>query len=116
MTLILATRNAHKVTEIQTILGAQCAVRSMGEFGDAPALVEDAETFAGNATRKAVQLAEWLAAKGLAKDAFVLADDSGLEVDALHGAPGVHSARFAALDKATNSPDAANNAKLMKLL
>ena len=116
MTLILATRNAHKVKEIQAILGGKCAVRSMTDFGDAPALVEDADTFAGNATRKAVQLAEWLACKGVAQDAYVLADDSGLEVDALQGAPGVHSARFAALDQAANSPDDANNAKLLKLL
>jgi XTP/dITP diphosphohydrolase len=116
MTLILATRNTHKLQEIQAILGPKFTVRSMADFGSAPPLVEDANTFAGNATRKAVQLAEWLARQGLGPDSFVLADDSGLEVDSLNGAPGVHSARFAALDKAANSPDPANNAKLLKLL
>jgi XTP/dITP diphosphohydrolase len=115
MELIVATRNVHKVQEIQAILGPKFRVRSMAEFGDVSPLIEDANTFAGNATRKAVQLADWLAAKGRG-EAFVLADDSGLEVDALNGAPGVHSARFAALDKTSNSPDAANNAKLLQLL
>ncbi len=115
MMLILATRNAHKVQEIQTILGSGYTVRSMSEFGNPPSLIEDADSFAGNATRKAVQLAEWLTRQGM-RAAFVLADDSGLEVDALNGAPGVHSARFAALEKTVNSPDAANNAKLLRLL
>jgi len=54
-------------------------------------------------------------ARGL-HGALVFADDSGLEVDALNGAPGVHSARFAALDKSENSHDADNNAKLLRLL
>lgn len=116
VTLILATRNAHKVQEIQAKLGDNFQVQSMSAFGDPPLLVEDAATFAGNATCKAVQLAEWLANRAVPANALVLADDSGLEVDALNGAPGVHSARFAALDKQGNSPDAANNAKLMKLL
>ncbi len=120
-TLFIATRNVHKVAEIQAILGPQFEFLTLNDFPNAPKVVEDAETFAGNAVKKAVELAKWLAGnsklkiKNLKPD-FVLADDSGLEVDALNGAPGVHSARFAALDKSQNSPDADNNAKLLRLL
>jgi XTP/dITP diphosphohydrolase len=80
--------------------------------------VEDAGTFAGNATKKSVALAKWLDETQAAGPLYVLADDSGLEVDALGGAPGVHSARFAALDTGTpgNSSNADNNAKLLRLL
>lgn len=120
-TLLIATRNAHKVVEIQTILGAQFHCLTLKEFPGAPAVSEDADTFAGNATKKAVELAKWFAANSKLKTQnlkldFALADDSGLEVDALNGAPGVYSARFAALDKNENSKDADNNAKLMRLL
>jgi XTP/dITP diphosphohydrolase len=121
-TLLIATRNAHKVGEIQAILGADFRCLTLKEFSGAPAVVEDADTFAGNAAKKAVELARWLAGEisnfkfQISNPAFVLADDSGLEVDALNGAPGVHSARFAALDKSENSPDADNNAKLLRLL
>ena len=121
-TLLIATRNAHKVGEIQTILGEKFRCLTLKEFPDAPPVVEDADTFAGNATKKAVELAEWLDGKHPTFNIqhptpnFVLADDSGLEVDALDGAPGVHSARFAALDKSENSHDTDNNAKLLRLL
>ena len=121
-TLLIATRNAHKVGEIQAILGAQFRCLTLKEFPDAPPVIEDADTFAGNATKKAVELAKWLTANNSklkiknSKPDFVLADDSGLEVDELNGAPGVHSARFAALDKTENSPDADNNSKLLRLL
>jgi XTP/dITP diphosphohydrolase len=114
-TLLIATRNAHKVGEIQAILGGSFHCLTLKDFPGAPAVVEDAETFSGNATKKAVKLAEWLNPQQPCLD-FVLADDSGLEVDALNGAPGVHSARFAALDKNENSSDADNNAKLLRLL
>lgn len=111
--LILATRNAHKVQEIRHILGKNFRVQSLADHPHAPKLIEDAGTFAGNATRKATQLAKWLPKP----DAFVLADDSGLEVDALDGAPGVHSARYAASEKTSgNAPDSANLQKLLRVM
>jgi XTP/dITP diphosphohydrolase len=118
-TLLIATRNRHKVEEIRAILGGSFQFLTLNDFPDAPKVVEDADTFAGNATKKAVELAKWLAQIPNSEfriPNFVLADDSGLEVDALNGAPGVHSARFAALDKTENSHDADNNAKLLRLL
>jgi XTP/dITP diphosphohydrolase len=122
-TLIIATRNAHKVEEIRGILGSQFRILTLRDFRAAPAVVEDAHTFAGNATKKAVELARWVSVQSstfqVQGPVFVLADDSGLEVDVLNGAPGVHSARFAALDANQhygNSSDAENNAKLLRLL
>ena len=122
-TIIIATRNRHKTGEIRAIWGAQGAFLSLDDLPGVPALVEDAPTFAGNAMRKASQLAQWILARhpsvlSLSGRSFVLADDSGLEVDALNGAPGVYSARFAADEPggSGNSPDAANNAKLLRLL
>jgi len=120
--IVIATRNAHKVEEIRGILGAKFRVTPQNDFPGAPVVIEDAATFAGNAAKKAEGLAAWLKANpGTARIGglfYVLADDSGLEVDALGGAPGVHSARFAAADASgtTNSSDAANNAKLLRLL
>jgi XTP/dITP diphosphohydrolase len=121
LTFILATRNRHKVSEIQAVLGTDCRYRTQADLPGAPAVVEDAPTFAGNARKKALALAGWLRSAGWPGgqgEAWVLADDSGLEVDALGGAPGVHSARFAALDtgRPGNSSDAENNAKLLRLL
>jgi XTP/dITP diphosphohydrolase len=121
VTLLIATRNAHKVGEIRAILGEKFSYLTLDDFPGSPKVVEDAGTFAGNATKKAVELARWLSSRHsplVPRHFFVLADDSGLEVDALDGAPGVHSARFAALDsrKPGNSPDAENNAKLLRLM
>jgi XTP/dITP diphosphohydrolase len=119
-TLLIATRNQHKVAEIRAILGAQFQFVTLNDFPNAPKAIEDADTFEGNATKKAVALARWLASDSRftvhGSRFFVLADDSGLEVDALGGQPGVHSARFAALDKNENSKDADNNTKLLRLL
>ena len=129
--MLIATRNAHKVGEIRAILGDGFHYLTLNDVPNPPEVIEDAGTFAGNATKKAVVLAKWLVeSQGLeAKVAglkagaredrlYVLADDSGLEVDALGGAPGVHSARYAALDtgRPGNSPTAENNAKLLRLL
>jgi XTP/dITP diphosphohydrolase len=128
VTVIIATRNAHKVAEIRSILGGDSHCLTLNDFPNAPKVVEDADTFSGNATKKAVELARWFSGTDITRHAprithpaFVLADDSGLEVDALNGAPGVHSARFAAMDgsantSSANSPDADNNAKLLRLL
>ena len=80
---------------------------------------ETGSTFRENALLKAATWAAFLAADECHMAAeWVLADDSGLEVDALNGAPGVHSARFAGLDTGVsgNSPDRENNAKLLRLL
>ncbi len=118
-TLLVATRNRHKVQEIRAILGEGFAYISLADFPSAPEIAEDAATFTGNAVRKAVGLAKWLVERPLPSGlCFILADDSGLEVDALGGAPGVYSARFAALDAGVraNSAPAENNAKLLRLL
>jgi XTP/dITP diphosphohydrolase len=119
MKLLIATRNQHKVEEIKTILGPRIEYFTLTDLPNSPNVVEDAPDFAGNATKKSVSLANWLAALGNPKQIdYVLADDSGLEVDPLNSAPGVHSARFAALDTGSpnNSPDSENNAKLLRLL
>lgn len=123
-TLLIATRNAHKVGEIAAILGPDFRYLKVKGDDDLPVVVEDAPTFAGNAAKKAETIARTMLLRTQSRlpDAqekfFVLADDSGLEVDALGGAPGVHSARFAAMDtgKDGNSHDADNNAKLLRLL
>ncbi|HEY3914112.1 MAG TPA: RdgB/HAM1 family non-canonical purine NTP pyrophosphatase [Verrucomicrobiae bacterium] len=116
-TFIIATRNAHKTVEIRQILGDRFSFRTLNDFPGAPAVVEDAATFEGNAKKKAQSLAWWLPASQFKGDCYILADDSGLEVDLLGGAPGVYSARFAAASGETsNSPDSANNAKLLRLL
>ncbi|MGH7951175.1 MAG: non-canonical purine NTP pyrophosphatase, partial [Limisphaerales bacterium] len=61
MTIFLATGNTHKIKEIRAILGDSFHFLTLNDFPDAPKIVEDAETFAGNAIKKAVELARWLA-------------------------------------------------------
>jgi len=100
--IVLATRNGHKVRELKTILAdlideLQLEIVGMGEFPDVAEVIETGVTFAQNATLKAVAAAR---ATGLP----ALADDSGLAVDVLGGAPGVFSARWAG----THGQDRAN--------
>ena len=115
--LVLATRNAHKVEELRVLLGDDFKVQTLYDFPSAPALPETAGSFVGNATLKVLTLAQRIGASLESVDAeqYGVADDSGLEVDALDGAPGVHSARYASIDE-NNSSDADNNAKLLREL
>ena len=108
-TVVVATGNAHKVVEIEAILApAMPGVRfvALGELGDFPDPVEDGQTFFDNALIKA------RAAQRETGLAMAVADDSGLCVDALDGAPGIYSARWAG----EHGNDAANNEKLVRLM
>ena len=111
--IVIASGNAHKAKEIQTQLGTDFECRTLKDYPDAPDVEEDAATFAGNAVKKALSLVDWLKHHEDFTEGWVLADDSGLEVDALDGAPGVRSARYASSTTEGNSPDEANNAKLL---
>lgn len=107
MKLIIASNNAHKVSEIKAILGCfYDDILSLREAGIDMDVVEDANTFEGNALKKAREVF------AVADADAVLSDDSGLMVDALGGAPGVYSARYAG----EGHDDAANNAKLLDAL
>ena len=87
--LVLATRNQHKVEELVALLGhLGVTIRTLDEFPNAPDVVEDGDTCEANAVKKARAIAEFT---GLP----AVADDTGLEVDALGGRPGVYAARYA---------------------
>lgn len=103
----LATGNAHKAREMQALADASALPVGIVAATKMPAVVEDAGTFAGNARKKAVALRSVLP-----PEAWVLADDSGLSVDALDGAPGVESAYYAG----PQADGAANLAKLTAAL
>ena len=105
MDLLVATHNAHKTREIQRILGAKFAVRDLSENPDISKPVETGKTFEENAILKAIAVSREL-------PRLVIADDSGLEVDALNGAPGIYSARYAG----ENATDKANTDKLLSEL
>lgn len=90
-TLLIATRNRHKTREIGQMLGSGWEVRDLVSLPHAPKIEETGATFEENAALKALAISQIFTG-------LVLADDSGLEVDALNGAPGVYSARFAGID------------------
>jgi XTP/dITP diphosphohydrolase len=104
-TLLIATRNEHKTREIGQMLGFGWEVRDLRSLPHAPRIEERGATFEENAAIKALTISRIVTG-------LVLADDSGLEVDALGGAPGVHSARFAG----SNASDAANRYLLIQRL
>jgi XTP/dITP diphosphohydrolase len=103
--LLVATKNAHKTAEIRAMLGAEWEIEDLNAYPEIPAPEETGETFADNAAIKAVAASKLF-------PGLVLSDDSGLEVDALAGAPGVRSARFAG----PGATDADNRARLLREL
>jgi XTP/dITP diphosphohydrolase len=102
MQLIVASRNAHKTREIQQILGSEFAVRDLRACPEISEIIESGTSFEENAKLKALAVSRKL-------PGLVIADDSGLEVDALGGAPGIHSARYA-------GTNATNKEKIDRLL
>ena len=95
----------HKMREIRAILGPFFQVSDLSALAPVPEIEETGETFEDNATLKAVAVSQIY-------DGWVIADDSGLEVDALGGAPGVYSARYSGKE----ATDTGNNALLLKNL
>src|SRR5438445_7148158 len=102
MQLIVASRNVHKTREIQQILGSEFAVRDLRACPEISEIIESGTSFEENAKLKALAVSRKL-------PGLVIADDSGLEVDALGGAPGIHSARYA-------GTNATNEGRIDKLL
>lgn len=103
MEIIAATGNNNKVKEFREILGDEYDIKSLKDIELDIDVIEDADTFYGNALKKAMEISK-------ATGKVVLADDSGLIVDALNGAPGVFSARYSG----ENATDASNRKKLLK--
>lgn len=107
--VVLATRNPGKIKEFAHGMGTErYEFKVLSDVGFTEDIVEDGKTFAENALLKAKAVSEWLERKGIA--AMVLADDSGLEVKALGGAPGIYTARYAG----EHGNDKKNYEKLLK--
>ncbi len=112
--ILIATSNPGKLRDFAGAAAPHgIEIAGIPDFASLPPVVEDGQTFEDNARKKAEEYSQYAAGE------IVLADDSGLEVDALHGAPGVHSARYAAdqphlADE--NTDDEANNARVLREL
>ena len=108
---LIATSNRGKLRDFAGAAAAhRITIASLPDFGSLPTVSEDGATFEANARKKAEHYSRF------ARGQIVLADDSGLEVSALGGAPGVHSARYAAVGDEGNADDRANNARLLREL
>lgn len=105
--IVFATNNAHKLQEVRDIVGSDCRVLSLAEIGCHDDIPETADTIEGNALLKA----RWVKER-YGYDCF--ADDTGLEVDALGGAPGVRSARYAAQEGGADHDSQANMRLLLR--
>ncbi len=106
--VLLATRNPHKVREVRELLeGTGYSLISIADLQDIPEVVEDGDSFQANADKKARTLAR-------ITGRTAISDDSGIAVDFLAGAPGIHSARFAGVSG--SGADPANNALLIERL
>ena len=103
--LLFATHNPHKTEEVRAILGSQFKVTDLAGHPEISHVEESGKTLEDNAVLKAVAVSKRM-------PGFVVADDSGLEVDALHGRPGVYSARYAS----ANATDTENVEKLLREL
>ena len=101
-TLIMATNNEHKLREIRQILGSRFQVKGLADIGCNTDIPETSDTLQGNALQKARYVAEHFGV-----DCF--ADDTGLEVDALGGAPGIYTARYGSINGYGDSHDANAN-------
>jgi XTP/dITP diphosphohydrolase len=106
----IATSNSGKLRDFAAAAQGVLEILPVPGFSSLPMVEEDGATFEQNARKKAGYYSR------VVVDEIVLADDSGLEVDALAGAPGVHSARYATPDKSENASDGANNARLLREL
>jgi XTP/dITP diphosphohydrolase len=110
--ILIATSNPGKIRDFAAAASRYgIEIATLPNFSSLPTVVEDGLTFEANARKKAEAYSRYLPGE------LVLADDSGLEVDALGGAPGVHSARYAADEPQgaeANTDDEANNAKLVR--